>query len=71
MPGDRAAQESDPAKLALQSRAAFWYDKAVGQISGLSSAGLARNTWPSGSRVSRWRCGEQVDRGVDLRVVTL
>jgi WD40 repeat protein len=33
---DRAAKESEPGKLALQARAAFWYDKAVGQLTGLS-----------------------------------
>lgn len=31
-----AGKETDPAKLALQTRAAFWYDKAVGQLTGLS-----------------------------------
>lgn len=33
---DLAAKEQDPARLALQVRAAFWYDKAIGQLTGLS-----------------------------------
>jgi hypothetical protein len=33
---DLASKEQDPAKLAMQTRAAFWYDKAVGQLTGLS-----------------------------------
>ena len=31
-----AGKESEPAKLALQARAAFWYDKAIGQLTGLN-----------------------------------
>jgi hypothetical protein len=31
-----AAKEQDPTRLALQVRAAFWYDKAIGQLSGLN-----------------------------------
>lgn len=33
---EMAAQHKDPARLALQARAAFWYDKAIGQLTGLS-----------------------------------
>lgn len=33
---ERAAAEQDPAKLALQARAATWYDRALGQVAGLN-----------------------------------
>jgi WD40 repeat protein len=33
---DLAGKEQEPAKLSLQARAAFWYDKAIGQLTGLS-----------------------------------
>jgi hypothetical protein len=32
---DRAAAEKEPARVALQARAAYWYDRAVGQLAGL------------------------------------
>jgi WD40 repeat protein len=33
---DLAGKESDPARLAIQARAAHWYEKAIGQLSGLN-----------------------------------
>jgi hypothetical protein len=33
---EMAGNQKDPAKLALQVRAAYWYDKAVGQLTGLN-----------------------------------